>query len=855
MYPVYQLCGLRPRRTPYRWYAGRPHSPFVGRQQELATLQAMLAQAEAGRGQVVGIVGEPGLGKSRLLYELRHWLRDRSYIYLAASCLSYTQATPYFPLREILQHTCGITAADSPATRCAKVAHGLTAAGLAPEEAIPYLLHLLEVPIETALTATLSPQAMRDRTIAGLVQLALASVRQQPLVLAVDNLHWLDPSSEEVLTALVERLAGAAILLLVSYRPGYRLPWVDKSYVTQVALTPLSPADSRQVVQAILGSAPVTETLVQAILARAGGNPFFLEELARAVGNADAVPWWPAEVPETVQGVLAARIDRLPPAAKRLLQVAAVLGKDVPVPLLHAVAEGPKAAIEQDLRCLQAAEFLEEAGVVPAQVYTFRHILVQEVAYSSLLAEARQQLHQRTAQVLAARFATTVETQPELVAQHYTEAGSTEQAITYWQQAGQRALQHSANAEAIRHLTKGLELLATLPDTPARAQQELDLRLALGPALMATKGFAAPEVEQTYARARVLCSRVGETPQLFPMLQGLCRFYQTRGPLPMARQLGEQLYRLAQSATAPIPRLEAHDALGSTLFLLGEYSAARMHLEQGSFLTDSAVQQAQVLRHGVAPGVRCLTLTASTLWCLGYPTQAVRRSQKALALSQTLAHPQSLAYAQHSVTYLHHHLRDVPAVQAQAEALLTLATAQGFPLFAGHGTIWRGWALTMQGQGEVGMALMHQGLAAVLATGQTLSRPYQLVLLVEAAGHTGQVEEALGWLAEALTAFETNGRSDMLTDAQRLQGEFLLRQATPDTAQAEACFQQALALARCQQAKSWELRAAMSLSRLWQQQGKRVEAYELLAPVYGWFTEGFDTADLQEARALLEDLA
>jgi predicted ATPase len=280
-----------------------------------------------------------------------------------------------------------------------------------------------------------------------------------------------------------------------------------------------------------------------------------------------------------------------------------------------------------------------------------------------------------------------------------------------------------------------------------------------------------------------------------------------------------------------------------------------MHLEQGITLTDSAVQQAQVLRHGVAPGVRCLTLTASTLWCLGYPTQAVRRSQEALALSQALAHLQSLAYAQHSVTYLHHHLRDVPAVQEQAEALLPLASTQGFPLFAGHGTIWQGWALAMQGQSAAGLAQMRQGLAAVQATGQMLSRPYQLVLLAEAAGHASQVEEGLRLLAEALTAFETSGRGDMLTEAYRLRGELLLRQATPDTAQAAACFQQALALARRQQAKSWELRAAMSLSRLWQRQGKRAEARALLTPIYGWFTEGFDTADLQEANALLGDLA
>jgi predicted ATPase len=360
-------------------------------------------------------------------------------------------------------------------------------------------------------------------------------------------------------------------------------------------------------------------------------------------------------------------------------------------------------------------------------------------------------------------------------------------------------------------------------------------------------------VEQTYARARALCAQVGETPQLFPTLRGLCWFYRTRGVLQMARELGEQLYRLAQREAVPRPRLEAHEALGDTLFYLGEYAAARTHLEQGIALTDRAARRALALRDSVAPGMRCLAHAATTLWCLGYPAQAVRRSQEALALAQALAHPLSLASAQHFAAYLHHCRREASTVQEQAEALLTLATAQRFPAWAGLGTCWRGWALAVQGQGEVDLAQMHQGMAAVLATGQELSRPLHLVLLAEAAGHAGQVEEGLRLLIEALESLETSGRGDLLVEAHRLRGELLLRQATPDAAQVEACFQQALAIARRQQAKSWELRAATSLSRLWQ--GKREEARALLAPIYGWFTEGFDTADLQEAKRLLDELA
>jgi predicted ATPase len=415
-------------------------------------------------------------------------------------------------------------------------------------------------------------------------------------------------------------------------------------------------------------------------------------------------------------------------------------------------------------------------------------------------------------------------------------------------------VQRSAHQEALVHLTMGLELLATLPATRARAQQELDLRMALGPVLIATKGQAASEVEQTYARARVLCAQAGETPQLGPTLWGLCRFYRGRGAYQTARELGERLVRLAQHAAAPTPLLEAQHALGSTLFYLGDYAAARTHLEQGMACIDAAAQPDLVLRHGVALGVQCLAFAANTLWCLGYPTQAVQRSQEALTLAQALGHPLSLAVAQHWAAFLHHRRGEAPTVQTQGEALLTLATAWQLPLYVGFGTCWQGWALAMQGQHETGRAQLDQGLAAILATGHTLAQPYCLVLLAEAVRHVHQSAEGLCLLAEALAACEATGQGDLRAETYRLQGVLQRQPPHPDEAQAEACFQQALTIARRQQAKSWELRAATSLACLWQQQGKRDEARELLAPIYDWFTEGFNTADLQEAKVLLEEL-
>jgi predicted ATPase len=404
-------------------------------------------------------------------------------------------------------------------------------------------------------------------------------------------------------------------------------------------------------------------------------------------------------------------------------------------------------------------------------------------------------------------------------------------------------------------LTHGLELLETLPDSAAWAQQELDVQLALGPALMAAKGWAAPEVENTYARARVLCAQVKKTPQLFPTLRGLWRCYRSRGALPTALELGEELYRLAQREAAPTHLLEAHDALGQTLFSMGNYAAAWRHFAQGIPLIDLTLQDGQARHQGIAPWGACLAYAALALWSLGYPEQALQRCQKALTLAQEFEHPQSQGLVHHLAAYLHHRRRELAAVQAHADAVLTLATAQGVPLDVGLANHLRGWALAMQGERAAGVAQMQQGLTGILAIGQALVKPICLVRMAEAIGYTGNVDHGLRLLAEALAAFETSGRGDMLTEAYRLQGEFLLRQAAPDTAQAEACFQQALTMARRQQAKSWELRAATSLGYLWQHQGKRDAARELLAPIYGWFTEGFDTADLQEAKALLQALS
>jgi predicted ATPase len=712
---------------------------------------------------------------------------------------------------------------------------------------------------------TLSPQRQRQKTLETLVAILLELAERQPVLFIVEDLHWTDPTTRELLNLLIDQTPTASMLVLLTCRPHFQPAWHHRSYITEITVNHLSHAQVERIVTGMTDGKTLPQEVLQQIIAKTDGVPLFVEEITKAIlesGHLQAVDGHYAltgsfgtfAIPATLQDSLMARLDRLV-TAKGIAQFGATIGRQFSYGLLQAVSQLDVSTLQRELGRLVEAELVYQRGVPPQATYTFKHALIQDAAYESLLKSTRQQYHQRIAQVLEAQFPEIVETQPELVAHHYTEAGLIEHAIGYWQRAGQQARQRSANQEAVQHLTKGLALLAMLPATPARAQRELDLQIALGPALMATKGHAAPEVEQTYARAQALCAQVGETPQLFPTLRGLCRFYRNRGVLPTARVLGEQLYRLAQREAETTHLLEAHEVLGDTLFYLGEYAAARTHLEQGSALIDPAVQRTLVLHYDTAPGVRCLALAAKTLWCLGYPAQAVWRCQEALALAQELAHPQSLVMARYYAAFLHQRRRETPAVQAQAETLLTLATGQEFPLFVGNGTYMRGWALAMQGHGEAGLMQLHQGTAAVAALGQTIAQSFGLVLLAEAAGHAGQIAEGLCLLAEAQAVFETSGRGDMLTEVYRLQGELLLRQTIPDATQAEACFQQALIIARRQQAKSWELRAATSLARLWQQQGKRQEAHDLLVPVYEWFTEGFDTADLKEAKALLDDVS
>jgi predicted ATPase len=600
------------------------------------------------------------------------------------------------------------------------------------------------------------------------------------------------------------------------------------------------------------------------------------EEDGRYVGAQSRAARPPLAIPSTLHDSLMARLDRLAPV-REIAQIGAVLGREFSYDLLQTVSKMDEALLQQGLRQLVEAELMYQRGLPPQATYVFKHALIQDTAYQSLLKSKRQQLHQQIAQVLAERFPEMVKTQPELLAHHYTEASLIEQALPYWQQAGERASQRSAHVEAIAHLTTGLDLLKTLPDTTERAHQELALQLALGVPLYAVKGYGAPEVEQSGIRARELCQQLGESPQLFPVLSRLWVFYHNRGELQTAYELAKQRMRLVRSTHGRDFLSSAHTSLGMTLSYLGEFTSALTHFEQALALYDPQ----QHLRHPLStsdPRVLCLSSASLPLWYLGYPDQGLQKGQESLALAEGLSHPFSQAFALWHLAECHRLRREGQYAQERAEALLALSTDQGFPHWLASGTPVRGEALIQQGQVKEGIAQMQQGLAAHQVVGTELGRPSCLALLAEAYGTVGQVEEGLTLLAEALAIVERTGERFYVAELYRLKGQLTLQkaaardwrlgmgssssqasslkpQAPSGVAQeAEGYFLTAIEIACRQQAKSLELRASSSLARLWQQQGKTTEAHQLLSNIYGWFTEGFDTKDLQEAQTLLLQL-
>jgi TOMM system kinase/cyclase fusion protein len=865
---LYQVLHASDARGRLEAAAPRGFTPLVGRDIEIALLQERWAQVQQGSGQAVLLSGEAGIGKSRLVRALVEQLEGTPFTRLEYRCHPYHQHTALYPAVDLLQRSLrfdSTTSADEKMTRLEALLHEHR---LDLREHVPLLASLLSLspPAERYPPLQMNPQQQRQRTLDMLLALTLARAEQQPVLFIVEDLHWIDPSTLEWLGLLIDQGPTARILTLMTCRPTFQAPWSGRAHVTSLTLNRLLPQQVARMAQTIAGAEVLPAAHLDQIVAQTDGVPLFVEEVTRFVlasrrlhGHAqETAASAPAGVmiPATLHDSLMARLDQMG-AAKGTAQLAATIGREFGFALLQAVASAEEETLRQDLRRLVDAELLYQRGVGAQATYVFKHALIQEAAYTSLLRRTRQHYHQWIAQALERQFAEVATVQPELLAHHYTEAGLVQEALPYWQRAGQQAAARSAHVEAIAHLNQGLRVLTTLPETRARDQQELTLHIDLGKSLIVTKGWASPEAEVAYTRAWELCQQTRDTSWVFAVLWGLSQVYAVRADLRKHREVGTQFLSLTQQRADAILLAVAHWLTGANLFHVGEFATALVHLEQAYARYDAQHHHTYVTQFGVDVGVFALSYISHALWGLGYPDQAVQRSREALALAQEVHHPFSIALAQDYAAMLQQLRREPSTANKHAEIALTVCTEQGIAYYLAWATIIQGWVVAETGRREEGIAQMHQGLTTLQVTGGGLRTSYYLALLAEAYGNHSEPGEGLHVLADAFDHVQHTGECWWEAELHRRQGELLLQGAgsrRPAAETPEACFHRALEVARRQQAKALELRAAMSLSRLWQQQGQHAAARQILAEVYGWFSEGFDTVDLQEAHALLEQL-
>lgn len=869
---VYQVMGEEGAQSRFEVALESGLSPLVGRTEELAFLRQRWETARVREGQVVLLGGEPGIGKSRLVQELKEQVAKAGEARREFRCSSYARNTAFYSVIDHLQRWLQFQGDEPADEKFRRLETALEGYRYLPEESVALFASLLSLPLpERFAPLRLSPERQRQKTQEALVAWLAEESEERPLLIVWEDLHWVDPSTLDLVQMLIERAAPLHLFVLLVFRSSeFTPPWSPRPPVHLLTLNRLERRPVEDLIAHVAQGRRLPQHLVEHIAAQTDGVPLFVEELTKTIIEAglpeNGGGGAPSAIPATLQDSLMARLDQLSSIARDAAQIGAVLGRAFSYALIRAVWPSDEQRLARGLAQLVESELIFQKGMLPQARWVFKHAMLQDTAYQSLLKSKRQQIHHHVANVLAKQFPDIRHHQPELVAHHYTEAGLLDQAIGFWQYAGEQAVQRSAHREGIGHFLKGLALLGELPETPDRTHRELTIQTRLGPSLMATKGYAAPEVERAYARAQELCQQLGETPQSFQVLRGLWVVHEMRAELKTARKLGEQLLALAQHLDDPDLLIEVHRALGNTLLWIGEFAHAREHLQKAIALHDPEQHTALAFQYGTDPRTVCLLYETLALWILGYPEQALQKSRKALARAEEGAHQHSLSLAAAlNWTGLLHQLRgEAELTYERAVAGIALAQQCGFPDWEMIGTIFRDWAAAAQSHNEAPVEQLQKMIAAWCATGAELLRPYLLGLLAEQYGKIGRIEKGLALLDEALAVVNTSAERFSEAELYRLRGELLLvrdanrlsAQTSPprSNSEAESCFQKALFVARQQGAKSWELRAATSLAQQWFKQGKREGARRVLTETADWFTEGRETRDFQAAQALLAEL-
>ena len=861
--PVQAWQALRPSLVESRFEAlrGSALSPLVGRDEEIDLLLRRWARAKAGNGQIVLVSGEPGLGKSRIAAALVDRLRAESHIRLRYFCSPYRQDSALFPIIDQLGRAAEFTRDDPPALKLEKL-EALLARAEPLDGDVALLADLLSLPASDRYPLpNLSPQRKKEKTLEALIRQLEGLARRQPVLVIFEDAHWIDPTSRESLDLTVERVRSLPVLLIVTFRPEFQPPWTGQPQVTMLALNRLDRHDRTALAEQIAGGKTLPDAVVDQIVERTDGVPLFVEELTKSVIESGllreergryvldrALP--PFAIPTSLHASLMARLDRMT-SVRHVAQVGAAIGREFPYALLRAVSGLAEDELRAALARLVASELILQRGTPPNAIYSFKHALVQDAAHGTLLRNARQLLHAQIAKALETDFPETMESQPELFAQHYSQAGLVEEFVAYWAKAGRRSAARSAMAEAAAQFHKGLDQLALLPGTPERQRQELELRSALGAVVTFTKGYAAPETGDTYARARELWEQLGSPLEFLRVPFGQSLYHVYRGEFDLALRLDEGLLRLSRQRNDPPGLVLGHQSFGRNLFFVGSFASSQSHLEEALAVYDPMSHRSLGHQVGFYPHVSAQAYLGNVLSCLGYPDQALARSREAITEARRLAHPPTLAGTLATAIRLHLVIEDNAILRQWIDQLIAVTTEQGFPHWRAMGMICRGWVKVKNGDVGEGISLLRSGSAASRATGAWA--PHNIALLAAACEIAGQIEEALALLDEAVQIVERTRERWLEAEVYRLKGQLLVRRGHPEAA--EQLYFKALSIAEEQGAKLWKLRAAGSLARLRRDQGRHAEARDLLAPVYGWFTEGFDTPDLKEAKALLDALA
>jgi class 3 adenylate cyclase/tetratricopeptide (TPR) repeat protein len=853
---VFEVKGLGPLRTRLQVAAKRGLTRFVGRQAELEQMKRALELARGGHGQIVAAMGDPGVGKSRLFFEFKA-VAASGCLVLEAYSVSHGKASAYLPVIDLLKSYFKITTEDDERARREKVAGKVVILDRTLEETLPYLYALLGISESDDPLAALDPQTRRRRTLEAIKRILVRESLSQPLIVMFEDLHWIDSETQALLNLLADGIATARIVLLVNYRPEYHHQWGSKTYYSQLRLDPLGKESAQKLLTALMDDDESTVPLKRLIIERTEGNPFFMEEIFQSLVEQGVLarngavklvkPLVEIRVPPTVQAILASRIDRLPAAEKELLQSLAVLGREFSAGIIKHVAGKSDDELAGMLSALQLAEFIYEQPAVGDIEYQFKHALTLEVAYNSVLVERRRLLHERAARAIEALFSDRLEDHLPELAHHYDRSGDVRKAVEYLGRAGRLAAQQTANSEAVGYLKRALELLRKLPDSADRGRQEFDLQLALDWSLSVVNQLD-PEREPVLIRARELSEQLGEDAEQMEALLQLADFCFRRRKYGVARELAQRVLGLAEPAKATAMVAGAHYVLGSTAYWLGEIEVAREHFELAvALFGPGPFRNFGEARYSLAAS----GMLSWTVLFFGFPAAAVRKSCELLDAMRGLSDPASLAETLLWEVPIHLILRDTGTCLERAEEVLLIATEHGMRWFGAIAAFYRGWALADQGRGEEGLAEMSRALPALEGV---MAIDLLYAFLADSHRKNGRPGEGLMAVATAFRETERGGERIVEAELYKVKGQLLLMREPPEEAEAERCFRTAIDIARRQKARFFELRATTSLARLLKRQGQPDEARAMLSEIYGWFTEGFEFADLKDAKALLDEL-